>query len=119
MSKDIDEQFKLAHKVVEVVDRANRKICVTLPRYNIDKPESFCPQIRLLARKKEDEEIQYIVYVKCKLEEFIYLLDVMTSFNDKTITNQPTSIDLVQKINSFTLYHFCMHSNQDELEQGR
>ena len=31
MSKDMDEQLKLAHKVV---DRANRKICVTLLRYN-------------------------------------------------------------------------------------
>ena len=26
MSKDIDEQLKLAHKVVDIVDRANRKI---------------------------------------------------------------------------------------------
>ena len=41
MSKDIDEQLKLAHKVVDVVDRASRKICVTLLRYNVDKPESF------------------------------------------------------------------------------
>ena len=30
MSKDMDEQLKLAHKVVDVVDRANRRICVTL-----------------------------------------------------------------------------------------
>ena len=27
MSKDMDEQLKLAHKVVDVLDRANRKIC--------------------------------------------------------------------------------------------
>ena len=40
MSKDMDEQLKLAHKVVDVVDRANRKICVTLLPYNVDKPES-------------------------------------------------------------------------------
>ena len=30
ISKDTDGQFKLAHKVVDVVDRANRKICVNL-----------------------------------------------------------------------------------------
>ena len=36
MSKDMDAQLKLAHKVVDVVDRANRKICVTLLRYNVD-----------------------------------------------------------------------------------
>ena len=29
MSKDMDEHIKLAHKVVDVVDRTNRKICVT------------------------------------------------------------------------------------------
>ena len=32
MSKDMDEQLKLAHKVVDVVDRGNRTICVTLLR---------------------------------------------------------------------------------------
>ena len=32
MSKDMDEHLKLAHKVVDVADRANRRICVTLLR---------------------------------------------------------------------------------------
>ena len=40
MSGDMDEQLKLAYKLVDVVDRTNRKICVTLLRYNVDKPES-------------------------------------------------------------------------------
>ena len=31
-SRDIDEQLQLAHKEVDVVDRTNRKICVTLLR---------------------------------------------------------------------------------------
>ena len=51
MSEDIDEQLNLAHKVVDVVDRANRKICVTLLWYNVDKPESFYAQVQLFARK--------------------------------------------------------------------
>ena len=89
MSKDMDEQLKLAHKFVDVVDRANRKICVTLLRYNVDKPESSYAQVRLFARKKEDEKFQQVVYVNYKLEEFIYLLDVMNSVYDKVITNQP------------------------------
>ena len=79
MSRDMDEQGKLAHKVVDVVDRANRKICVTLLRYNVDKPESSYAQVRPFARKKEHEKFQQVVYVKHKLEEFIYLLDVMKS----------------------------------------
>ena len=85
----MDEQLKLAHKVVDVVDRANRKICETLLRYNVDKPESSYAQVRLIARKKEDEIFQQVVYVIYKLEVFIYLLDVMNSVFDTEITNQP------------------------------
>ena len=33
MSRDMDEQLKLSHKVFDVVDRTNRKICVTLLGY--------------------------------------------------------------------------------------
>ena len=40
MSEDMDEQLKLVHKVIDVVDRANRKVCVTLLRYNVEKPKS-------------------------------------------------------------------------------
>ena len=89
MCRDMDEQLKLAHKLVDVVDRTNRKICVTLLRYNVDKPESFYAQVRIFARKEEDEKFQQVVYVNYKLEEFIYLLDVMNSVCDKVITNQP------------------------------
>ena len=89
MSKDMNEQLKLAHKVVDVVDRAKRKICVTLLRYNVDEPESSYAQVRLFARKKEEEKFQQVVYVKYKLEEFFYLLDVMNYVYDKVITNQP------------------------------
>ena len=68
MSKHMDEQLKLAHKVVDVVDRANRKICVTLLRYNVDELESSYTQVRLFARKKSDEKFQQAVYVNYKLE---------------------------------------------------
>ena len=78
MSKD------MAHKVLNVMDRANKKICV-----NVDKLESSYAQVRLFARKKEDENFQLVVYMKDKLEECIYLLDVMNSLQDKVISNQP------------------------------
>ena len=52
MSKNMDEQLKLAHNLIDVVDRANRKFFVTLLRYNVDKPESSYAQVRLFARKK-------------------------------------------------------------------
>ena len=50
LSKDMDEQLKLAHTVVDIVDWANRKICVTLLRYSADKPESSYAHVRIFAR---------------------------------------------------------------------
>ena len=39
LAKHMEEQLKLTHKVVEVVDRPYRKICVTMLRYNVENPE--------------------------------------------------------------------------------
>ena len=89
MFKNMDEQLKLAHKLVDVVDRANRKICVTLLWYDVEKPENSYAEVRLSARKKEDDKFQQVVYVKNTLKEFMYLLDVMNSLYDKVITIQP------------------------------
>ena len=89
LSKDMKEQLKLVHKVIDVVNRPNRRIYVTLLRYKVDNPETSYAQIRLFGRKKQEENFQQFVYVNCKLEEFIYLLDVMNSVCDKVIANQP------------------------------
>ena len=119
MSKDMDEKLKLAHKVVEVVDRANRKIYVTLLRYDVKKPESFYAQVRLFARKKEDENFQQVVHVNYKLEEFIYLLDVVNSVYDNFLL-----VNLFVKFKNkffylFTLHQFSFFSSQDGLEIWR
>ena len=82
MSNDMEEQLKLALKLVDETDWTNKKNCVTLLQYNVDKPECCFAQVQLFARKKEDEKIKQIVYVIYKLEEFIYLLDVMNSVYD-------------------------------------
>ena len=58
MAKDINEQLKLAHRVVDVVDQPNGKICVTLLRYNVDKPEISYPEVQISSIKKEEEGIQ-------------------------------------------------------------
>ena len=89
LSKDMEEQLKLVHKVIDVVDRPNRRICVTLLRYKVDNPETSYAQVRLFGRKKEEEKIQQIVYVNYRLDEFTYPLDVMNSVYDKVIANQP------------------------------
>ena len=93
-SKDLFEQLKLAHKVIDVVDQASRKICVTLLRTHVDKPERSYAQVWLFARKRDDEKFQQIVYVKYKLEEYIYLLDVTNLVYDEVITNKPICNDL-------------------------
>ena len=63
LSKDMVEQLKLAHKVVDLVDRAKRKISVTLLPYSVYKPEISWAQVQFFSRKEEDEKFQQIVYV--------------------------------------------------------
>ena len=89
LSKEMEEQLKFVHKVIDVVDRPNRRICVTLLRYKLDNPETSYAQVRLFGRKKEEEKFQQIVYVNYRLDEFVYLLDVMSSVYDKVNANQP------------------------------
>ena len=85
----MEEQLKLVHKVIDVVDRPNRRICVTLLRYKVDNPETSYAQVRLFGGKKAEEKFQQIVYVIYRLDELLYLLDVMNSVYDKVIANQP------------------------------
>ena len=89
LSKDKDEQLKLSQKLVDVVDRTNGKNCVTLLRCYGDKPESSYAQVQLFAREKEDEKFQQIVHVIYKLEEYIYLLDVMNLYMITLLLKNP------------------------------
>ena len=88
LAKDMEEQLKLTHKVVEVVDRPHRKNCVTMLRYHVEKPETLDVQVRLFGRRKDEEKFNQIVYVNYKLDESIYLLDVVNSVYDKVIANE-------------------------------
>ena len=85
----MQEQLKFSHKLVEVVDRPHRKICVTTLRYNVEKPQTSYAQVRLFGRRKDEEKFNQIVYVNYKLYEFINLLDIMISVNNKVIANEP------------------------------
>ena len=74
LSKDMEEQLKLVHKVIDVVDCPNRKICVTLLRYKVDNPETPYAQDRLFGRKNEEEKVQQIAYVNFDLtNSYIFL----------------------------------------------
>ena len=85
----MEEQLKLVHKVIDVKDRPRRRICVTLLRYKADNPDTSYAQVRLFGRKTEEEIFQQIVYVNYRLDEFIYLLDVINSVYGKVNANQP------------------------------
>ena len=61
---------------------------MTILRFVVDKPETSYAQVRKLERKKEKEKFQKIVYLNYKLEEFVYLLDVLNSVFDKLLINQ-------------------------------
>ena len=77
LCKDKEEQLKLVHKVIDVVDQPKRGICVTLLRYEADNPDTSYAQVRIFGRKTEEEKLQQIAYVNYRLDEIIYLLDVM------------------------------------------
>ena len=81
--------MKLVHKVIDVVDHPDRRNCVTLLRYKADNPETSYAQVRLFGMKMEEEKLQQVAYVNYKLEEIVYILDVMNSVYDKVIANQP------------------------------
>ena len=89
LAKDMEEQLKVTHKIVKVIDRPHRKFCVTMLRYNVEKPEPSYVQVRLFGRRKDEEKFNQIVYVNYKLYEFDYLLDVMDFVYDKVIANEP------------------------------
>ena len=89
LSKDMEEQLKLVHKVIDVVDCPNRRTCVTLLQYKADNPEPSHAQVRLFGRQMEEKKFKEIVFVNYKLVKFVYLLDVINSVYGKVIAIQP------------------------------
>ena len=87
-AKNMEEQLKLTHKIVEVVNRSHRKTCVTMLRYNVEKSDTSYVQVRVFEGKKDEEKFNLIVYVNYKLDDFFYLIDVMISVYDKVIANE-------------------------------
>ena len=74
MSKDMDEQLTLAHKMVDVVDRAKGKILVTTLYSYMEKLDSANAQVRFFATKKKEEQIQEINFANSKHDDYNYQL---------------------------------------------
>ena len=83
LSRNIDEQLKHVHKVIEFAEGAKRQKCVTLLRYKEDKPKSSYAQTQLFTHRTEEEIVQQLFYVNNEFGKFSYLLDVMKSVSDK------------------------------------
>ena len=88
LSKDLDEQLKHVQKAITIVDRPKRKIIATMKKYCMDKPESTYVQLRLFTRNSEHDKFQQLVFVNYKYDEYLYLLDVITSISDQVLSNQ-------------------------------
>ena len=88
LSKDLDEQLKHVQKPITIVDRPKKKINATMKKYCMDKPESTYVQLRLFTRNSEHDKFQQLVFINYKYDEFLYLLDVITSISDQVLSNQ-------------------------------
>ena len=117
---DMEEQLKLTHKIVEVVDRPHRKICVTMLRYNAEKPEISLVQRRMFGKRRDEEKFNQNVYVNYELDEIIYLLDVMNPVYEKVIANEPLRIVLYYVIATIYSLPSCFfYLIQTDLEHWR
>ena len=88
LSKDLDEQLKHIQKAITIVERPKRKIIATMKKHCMDKPETTYVQLRLFTRNSEHDKLQQLVLVNYKYDEFLYLLDVITSIADQVLSNQ-------------------------------
>ena len=88
LSEDMDEQIKHSQKAITIVDRPKRKIFATMKKYCMDKPKSTFVQLRLLRRNSEHDKFQQLVFVNYNYDEYLYLLDVITSISDQVLSNQ-------------------------------
>ena len=61
LAEDREEQLRLTHKVVEVVDRSHRKICLNMLRYNVEKPETSYVQVRLFGKRRDEEKFYQFI----------------------------------------------------------
>ena len=76
LTRELNEQLQHVQTAITIFDRSNMKIIATIEKYYSEKPESAYVLVRLFTRKSEIEKFQQVVFVNCKLDEFMYLLDV-------------------------------------------
>ena len=83
MSKDKDEQVKLAHQVIDATGCAKNDICVILLRYKVAKSESSYAEVRMCASQEEEETVQQIIVLNDELDNLFRVIDVDQSVSDR------------------------------------
>ena len=117
--KDMVEQLKLAHKVVDVVDRANRKIvwlycCTMWTSLRVLMLKSDYLQGRRRT-KSINKLLMWIINLK---NLSIYLIEWILFMTIKILIN-PFVMSYKELIHILTFYQFRFFSSQDKLEQWR
>ena len=74
MSTDMEGQLKLVHKVFDVFDCPNGRICVTLLRYKVDNSETSYAQVRLFGRKRKKKKVSKLSMSTINLTNFYTFL---------------------------------------------
>ena len=88
LTKDLDEELKHVQKAITIVDRPKNKVVATMKKYCTEKPESTYVQLRLFTRNSKLDKFQQLVFVNYKYDEFLCLLDAITSISVQVLSNQ-------------------------------
>ena len=73
----MDQELANCNKVYDIATYNRRQVCVTIKRYNINKPPDI--QIRLFTAK-ENEAMKQVAYVNYTLNEFKELSQIVGDF---------------------------------------
>ena len=73
----MDQKLANCNKVYDIATYNRRQVCVTIKRYNINRPPYM--QIRLFT-EKENEAMEQVAYVNYTLIEFKELTQILGDF---------------------------------------
>ena len=73
----MDQELANCNKVYDIAIYDRRQVCVTIKKYNVDKPRYI--QIRLFAAK-ENEAMKQVAYVNYTLNQFKELSHILGDF---------------------------------------
>ena len=73
----MNQELDISNRVYEIATYNIRRVCVTIKRYNANKPPFI--QIRLFTAK-ENEDLKKVAYVNYTLNEFKELSEILGDF---------------------------------------